>query len=110
MSLLHLHVVLFRLFSSFSLQLLSRTLLDLGRSVLPPPPLPHRIDDSLGIDWSPGMDVPFDIKLMYFVQCGFYLHSIYGTLYMDYKRKDFYVMLLHHVLTMTLIFVSYATR
>ena len=56
------------------------------------------------------MYVPFDIKLMYFVQCGFYLHSIYGTLYMDYKRKDFYVMLLHHVLTMTLIFVSYATR
>jgi hypothetical protein len=47
---------------------------------------------------------------MYFVQCGFYLHSIYGTLYMDYKRKDFYAMLIHHVLTMTLIFVSYATR
>jgi ceramide synthetase len=56
------------------------------------------------------MNVPFDIKLMYFVQCGFYLHSIYATLYMDYKRKDFYAMLIHHVLTMTLIFVSYATR
>ncbi|CAF3032443.1 unnamed protein product [Rotaria socialis] len=67
---------------------------------------PHLIWD----DWSPGMTVPFDIRLMYFVQCGFYLHSIYATLYMDYKRKDFYVMLLHHVVTMTLIFVSYATR
>jgi hypothetical protein len=62
------------------------------------------------LDWTPGISVPLDIKIMYFVQCGFYLHSIYGTLYMDYKRKDFYVMLLHHVLTMTLIFVSYATR
>ena len=62
------------------------------------------------LDWSSGMIVPFDIQLMYFVQCGFYLHSIYATLYMDHKRKDFYVMLLHHVLTMTLIFVSYATR
>ncbi|CAF1002723.1 unnamed protein product [Adineta ricciae] len=61
-------------------------------------------------DWAPGMPVPFDIQIMYFVQCGFYLHSIYGTLCMDYKRKDFYAMLLHHVLTMTLIFVSYATR
>lgn len=61
-------------------------------------------------DWASGMHVPFDIKIMYFVQCGFYLHSIYGTLYMDYKRKDFYAMLIHHVLTMTLIFVSYATR
>jgi len=62
------------------------------------------------LDWSPGMNVPFDIRLMYFVQCGFYLHSVYGTLYMDYKRKDFFAMLLHHVLTMVLIFVSYATR
>ncbi len=66
--------------------------------------------NSFDLDWSPRMMVPFDIKLMYFVQCGFYLHSIYGTLYMDYKRKDFYVMLIHHVLTMILIFVSYATR
>ncbi|CAF0754186.1 unnamed protein product [Didymodactylos carnosus] len=61
-------------------------------------------------DWGAGMPVPVDIKIMYFVQCGFYLHSVYATLYMDYKRRDFYVMLLHHVLTMTLIFVSYATR
>jgi len=47
---------------------------------------------------------------MYFVQCGFYLHSVYATIYMDHKRKDFYAMLIHHVLTMALIFVSYATR
>lgn len=62
------------------------------------------------VDWAPGMSVPADIQLMYFIQCGFYLHSIYGTLYMDNKRKDFYAMLIHHVITMTLIFVSYATR
>jgi len=61
-------------------------------------------------DWSPRMFVPNDIKIMYFFQCGFYLHSVYATLYMDYKRKDFYVMLIHHVITMALIFVSYATR
>ena len=64
----------------------------------------------ISLDWAAGMHVPFDITMMYFVQCGFYLHSIYGTLYMDYKRKDFYAMLIHHVLTMALIFVSYATR
>ena len=56
------------------------------------------------------MQVPSDIKWLYFVECGFYLHSIYATLYMDEKRKDFLVMLIHHVLTMTLIIVSYATR
>lgn len=61
-------------------------------------------------DWSAGMAVPFDIQFMYFIQCGFYLHSIYGTLYMDNKRKDFYAMLIHHFITMTLLFVSYATR
>lgn len=62
------------------------------------------------LDWSAKMVVPFDIQVMYFVQCGFYLHSIYATVYMDYKRKDFYVMLLHHIVTMALILVSYATR
>jgi len=61
-------------------------------------------------DWTLGMPIPDDITLIYFVECGFYLHSIYGTIYMDEKRKDFFVMLLHHVLTMTLIIVSYATR
>ena len=111
--LLRVHVVVQCLLAQLSLQLFPWTLSDLG----------WYVDDewrvrafilavrfSLLLDWSSDMSVPFDIKLMYFVQCGFYLHSIYGTLYMDYKRKDFYAMLIHHVLTMTLIFVSYATR
>lgn len=61
-------------------------------------------------DWTLGMDVPNEIKLIYFVECGFYLHSIYATICMDAVRKDFFVMLLHHVITLTLIVVSYATR
>ena len=56
------------------------------------------------------MDVPEPIKWLYFVQCGFYLHSIYGTIYMDTKRKDFAAMMIHHILTVALIFLSYATR
>ena len=66
--------------------------------------------DTIWDDWTLGMEIPYDITLIYFVECGFYLHSIYGTIYMDEKRKDFAVMLVHHVLTMTLIIVSYATR
>ena len=62
------------------------------------------------VDWSPSMIVPMDIKLLYFIECGFYIHSIYATIYMDSIRKDFYVMLLHHILTVALIFISYATR
>ena len=61
-------------------------------------------------DWEIGMPVPDDVTLIYFVECGFYLHSIYATLYMDTFRKDFWVMIIHHVLTMTLILFSYATR
>lgn len=61
-------------------------------------------------DWVLGMEVPWDITLIYYIECGFYLHSIYGTLFMDEKRKDFIVMLVHHVLTIVLIVVSYGTR
>lgn len=56
------------------------------------------------------MKIPSDIAFLYYVECGFYLHSIYATLYMDEKRKDFVVMLIHHVLTLVLITVSYSTR
>lgn len=61
-------------------------------------------------DWHVGMAVPEEIKFIYFIQSGFYVHSVYATLYMDEKRKDFFVMLIHHFLTITLIVVSYATR
>lgn len=56
------------------------------------------------------MNVPNEIKWLYFIECGFYLHSVYATIYMDTKRKDFFVMLFHHFLTMTLIVVTYGTR
>jgi sphingoid base N-stearoyltransferase len=56
------------------------------------------------------MEIPFEIKWLYFIECGFYVHSVYATIYMDTKRKDFLVMLIHHFLTMTLIIVTYATR
>jgi ceramide synthetase len=56
------------------------------------------------------MVVPDDIKLLYFIECGFYMHSLYATIFMDAWRKDFFVMILHHFLTMALIIASYATR
>ncbi|NXB07585.1 CERS1 synthase, partial [Cnemophilus loriae] len=40
----------------------------------------------------------------------FYGHSLYATAYMDTWRKDSVVMLLHHVVTLTLIASSYAFR
>ncbi|NWR39002.1 CERS1 synthase, partial [Tachuris rubrigastra] len=63
---------------------------------------------SVFYDWKKGMDVPTDIAIAYLLQCSFYGHSIYATAYMDTWRKDSVVMLLHHVVTLTLIASSYA--
>ncbi|NXU27874.1 CERS1 synthase, partial [Thalassarche chlororhynchos] len=65
---------------------------------------------SVFYDWKKGMDVPTDIAIAYLLQCSFYGHSIYATAYMDTWRKDSVVMLLHHVVTLTLIAFSYAFR
>lgn len=61
-------------------------------------------------DWKQGMEVPTDIAIAYLLQCSFYGHSLYATAYMDTWRKDSVVMLLHHVVTLTLIASSYAFR
>ncbi|NXU76455.1 CERS1 synthase, partial [Oreotrochilus melanogaster] len=65
---------------------------------------------SVFYDWKKGMEVPTDIAIAYLLQCSFYGHSIYATAYMDTWRKDSVVMLLHHVVTLTLIALSYAFR
>ena len=56
------------------------------------------------------MDVPLDIYIMYITQLGFYIHSFYGTAFMDDARKDTKVMYLHHALSCVLIGFSLATR
>nr|DBA28308.1 TPA: hypothetical protein GDO54_008693 [Pyxicephalus adspersus] len=60
--------------------------------------------------WTSEADVPTEIALLYLVQGSFYAHSVYATLYMDAWRKDSVVMILHHLVTFTLIVFSYAFR
>ncbi|XP_014679694.1 PREDICTED: ceramide synthase 1-like [Priapulus caudatus] len=60
--------------------------------------------------WAEGMYIPSDIFWLYMIQCSFYLHSVYGTLFMDAWRKDSVIMLFHHFLTLALIWFSYAAR
>ncbi|KAM8962018.1 ceramide synthase 1 [Pelodytes ibericus] len=60
--------------------------------------------------WKSGLEVPRDIALAYLFQGSFYAHAAYATLYMDAWRKDSIVMILHHVVTFTLITFSYAFR
>ncbi|XP_048416165.2 ceramide synthase 1 [Stegostoma tigrinum] len=60
--------------------------------------------------WRATIDVPKDIAIAYLAQCSFYGHAIYATVYMDAWRKDSVVMLVHHVITLSLIAFSYAFR
>ncbi|XP_075063540.1 ceramide synthase 1 isoform X1 [Mixophyes fleayi] len=60
--------------------------------------------------WKSGVEVPRNIALVYLIQGSFYAHSTYATLYMDVWRKDSFVMILHHVVTFSLITFSYAFR
>ena len=56
------------------------------------------------------MDVPNDIKILYLAEASFYIHSIYATIFMDVWRKDFIIMLVHHVVTVTLLVGSFGLR
>ncbi|CAF3963512.1 unnamed protein product [Adineta steineri] len=67
---------------------------------------PHLIWD----DWSSGMKIPSDIKLMYLGRCGHAIHSVYAIFFVESKRKDFYAICIHHILTITLLIISYAMR
>ena len=57
--------------------------------------------------WYPGEPIEPGVHWLYMVQMGFYLHCIYATLYLETIRKDFVVLMLHHVLTLGLLSISY---
>ena len=59
---------------------------------------------------TPTIDVPADIKWLYLVEAGFYIHSIYATIFMDEWKKDSIAMLIHHVLADALIMFSLSFR
>ncbi|XP_006822803.1 ceramide synthase 1-like [Saccoglossus kowalevskii] len=65
---------------------------------------------SIFADWSNGMEVPLDIYIIYVYQCGFYVHSIYASIYVDVIRSDFYLVMAHHILTIMLLAFSYIVR
>ncbi|XP_015928113.2 ceramide synthase 1 isoform X2 [Parasteatoda tepidariorum] len=67
---------------------------------------PSTVWDGWNLDDSP----PFNIYFIYMAQCGFYLHSLYATVFLDTWRKDSLVMMIHHVLTLALISFSYSLR
>ncbi|XP_078432596.1 LAG1 homolog 2 [Wolffia australiana] len=57
-------------------------------------------------DW-PYQELKFMVKLFYLCQCGFYIYSIAALLLWETRRKDFFIMLSHHIVTTVLIGYSY---
>lgn len=52
----------------------------------------------------------FSLMLFYMCQCGFYVYSIGALIAWETRRKDFSVMMSHHIVTTILITYSYLTR
>ncbi|XP_057838200.1 ceramide synthase LOH2 isoform X2 [Cryptomeria japonica] len=58
----------------------------------------------------PNQPLKFPLKLFYMCQCGFYTYSIGALLIWETRRKDFTIMMSHHVITVFLIAYSFFTR
>ncbi|KAL7136355.1 hypothetical protein ABFS83_10G024800 [Erythranthe nasuta] len=58
----------------------------------------------------PDQELKLPLKLIYMCQCGFYTYSIAALLAWETRRKDFSVMMSHHIVTVILISTSYVTR
>ncbi|XP_042900601.1 ceramide synthase 1 [Parasteatoda tepidariorum] len=65
---------------------------------------------SVWTGWSLTESLPPKMYLFYMAQGGFYLHSIYATIFMDTWRKDSIIMIIHHASTLILIVFSFALR
>ena len=61
-------------------------------------------------DWTLGGPIESDIYWLYIVQLGMYLHFILATVFVNARKKDHNVLLVHHVLTIALLSWSYAIR
>ncbi|CAN0846512.1 Ceramide synthase LOH2 [Linum grandiflorum] len=66
-------------------------------------------DTKLYFKGLPNQELKLSIMLYYMCECGFYLYSIPALVLWETRRKDFAVMMSHHVITVALIGVSYVT-
>ena len=55
-------------------------------------------------------EIAADVFFIYVLQCGYYVHCVYANIVLDVHRSDFWALMLHHVVTLSLISFSYAAR
>ncbi|CAL9196400.1 unnamed protein product [Musa hybrid cultivar] len=58
----------------------------------------------------PNQELKSSLILFYMCQCGFYVYSIGALVAWETRRKDFSIMMSHHIVTSVLIGFSYITR
>ncbi|XP_042474676.1 ASC1-like protein 3 isoform X1 [Zingiber officinale] len=58
----------------------------------------------------PNQELKSSLMLFYMCQCGFYIYSIVALIAWETRRKDFSIMMSHHIITSILIGYSYITR
>ncbi|XP_068643551.1 ceramide synthase LOH2-like [Aristolochia californica] len=58
----------------------------------------------------PNQELKVPLQLFYMCQCGFYIYSIGALLTWETRRKDFSIMMSHHIITVILIGYSYISR
>ncbi|CAC5357052.1 unnamed protein product [Mytilus coruscus] len=58
------------------------------------------------VDW-PAQSVSNDVYWYYLIELGFYLSAVY-MLFTDHKRKDFTELIIHHVVTIFLLVLSFS--
>lgn len=71
---------------------------------------PMKYQSVLTVDWHPGIPIPSKLHWLYMVQMGFYIHCAYASIYLETIRRDFVVLMMHHVLTLGLLMFSYVVR
>ncbi|KAG5398280.1 hypothetical protein IGI04_020094 [Brassica rapa subsp. trilocularis] len=70
---------------------------------------PWATDVKLYFHGWPNQELKLPIKLYYMCQCGFYMYAVAALLAWETRRKDFSVMMSHHVVTIILLVYSYLT-
>uniref|UniRef100_A0A0E0KBM0 TLC domain-containing protein n=1 Tax=Oryza punctata TaxID=4537 RepID=A0A0E0KBM0_ORYPU len=67
------------------------------------------LDTMQYFDGWPNQYMTSSLMLFYMCQCGFYIYSIFALVAWETRRKDFAVMMSHHVVTSVLIGYAYLT-
>jgi hypothetical protein len=59
------------------------------------------------LDGFPRQTTEFEISFYYSLQIGWYLHGVYTHFFLDTKKSDFAIMIVHHVVTLSLLYGAF---